>query len=364
MRPALRFLAFLSAALSVLAVAAWLFGRLITDRWEWSQFLSWVPTPAVLFPTLILLLASALSARLAGTPAHGRRAGARMRRLAAMVFVLAMVYMLVFEWRLANAVRPRAVERARSLRLLDWNMTAVERNEQITGPVGAQSPDLAILVNPHSHLSWPPIFESLPALPHTARENSIMVLSRFPILRRASFWMRLPRPADSQGRPETDSRNDPGRAMYLVLDTAASLGRATTVWVIDMPSDERLGRRELAQLAAAAIANWAGQEILTDEAGAVTYRPAGPGFPAPDIITGDFNIPRGSGSLSLLAPAMTNAFDQGGWGWCASWPRVGPIFHIDQTFVGPALRAARYRVLDPTFGYHRMQVADLTPAPP
>ncbi len=36
-------------------VAAWLLGRLVSDRYGWSQWLLWIPTPAVLVVAAIAL---------------------------------------------------------------------------------------------------------------------------------------------------------------------------------------------------------------------------------------------------------------------------------------------------------------------
>ena len=83
------------------------------------------------------------------------------------------------------------------------------------------------------------------------------------------------------------------------------------------------------------------------------------GFPAPDIVVGDFNIPRSAGSLKALGRGYPSAFDQAGRGYMASYPRVRPIFHIDQTFVAPGLRVFDYRLPDIGAGAHRAQVVDI-----
>jgi hypothetical protein len=275
---------------------------------------------------------------------------------------LAGAYMFTVEWRLPNAFRG-APPGAPPLRVVNWNVTGVERAEQITGPVGSWHPDLAILVNPHSHVDWQQVRASFPELPHRTTHAEVVVLSRYPILRMGSLYLGLPEPTDELGHIAPHARFDPGRAMYLELDTTAALGRSIIVWVIDMPSDERLSRWELARSAAGTIASWTGGESRPDERGVMKRSPAGPGFPAPDLIVGDFNIPRGSGSLAFLTRGTRSAFDEAGWGWSVSWPRERPLVHIDQAFLGPALHAARYEVIDPKFGYHRMQVVDIAAAP-
>ena len=158
-------------------------------------------------------------------------------------------------------------------------------------------------------------------------------------------------------------RFDPGRALFLELDAREHLGRNIVVWVLDMPSEPRLSRWVMSKEAREAIARWEGPVV-----GSAGVRGTGK-FPEPDIVVGDFNIVRGAASLSVLLPGMRNAFDMAGAGYAGTWPRHGyrtpiPLVHIDQMFVrsgpGGPVRAARYEVVDPTFGYHKMQVGDFS----
>jgi endonuclease/exonuclease/phosphatase family metal-dependent hydrolase len=91
----------------------------------------------------------------------------------------------------------------------------------------------------------------------------------------------------------------------------------------------------------------------------VQQRPAGPGFPPADLIMGDFNIPRGSASLRQAAQGYPHAHTQAGHGHAGTYPRHRPLVHIDHMFIGPALRARRYQVVDGGVGSHRMQVLDV-----
>ncbi|MCI0632212.1 MAG: hypothetical protein L0Y44_16335, partial [Phycisphaerales bacterium] len=47
-------------ALTVGVVMAWALGRIVTDRFAWSQWLFWIPTPVVLALCALVLLASLL----------------------------------------------------------------------------------------------------------------------------------------------------------------------------------------------------------------------------------------------------------------------------------------------------------------
>ena len=89
----------------------------------------------------------------------------------------------------------------------------------------------------------------------------------------------------------------------------------------------------------------------------------------------DFNIPRGSWSLRALIAHLHNgkdplstsanavsdsAYHQAARRFCASWPRPYPFLHLDQTFLGPKLRAWSYVLRDPGSAEHFAQVVDIT----
>ena len=193
-----------------------------------------------------------------------------------------------------------------------------------------------------------------------------MVLARVPVVRFGMAWLglaALPPETESEG-PRRRGWVDPGRAMFIEFDTTASLGRRTVFWIVDLPSDPKLPRWKLCTDAAAIIRSSSGSIVVEDAQGRHTEASEGKGFPKPDVVLGDFNTPRGSASLSLLTPGMRNAYDEAGAGYSATWPRYGyrtpiPLLQLDQIFIGGGVRAARYEVVDPGFGYHQMQVGDL-----
>jgi endonuclease/exonuclease/phosphatase family metal-dependent hydrolase len=79
----------------------------------------------------------------------------------------------------------------------------------------------------------------------------------------------------------------------------------------------------------------------------------------PDVVCGDFNIPRGSASLELLISGAAEAFATAGTGWGASFPRDWAFLSIDLTFVRAPWRTLRSEIVDFGFGRHRVQVVDL-----
>lgn len=116
-------------------------------------------------------------------------------------------------------------------------------------------------------------------------------------------------------------RRDPGRAMLLQLDTTAATKDTTTYWLIDLPSDISLHRRVVVEEAAEALRNFDGQVIDFDADG-TAHRASrgGRGFPPPDVILGDFNIPRGSGSLARLGADLVPAYSVAGRGMSRRGP--------------------------------------------
>ena len=185
--------------------------------------------------------------------------------------------------------------------------------------------------------------------------------------------------------------------MYLVFDAAgtAKEGLSTdfVVWLMDLPSDPTLSRQNVTRQARAAMDNWKG--VATVRAAADPNKSDAPvqwsnvpaeqlgrrGFPNPDLVIGDFNVPRGSRSLKNLVGDMANAYDQAGAGYTASYQRkvpfaqldgpglIGlvrwmipsdvPFFHIDQAFVAPSLHATRYRTMNLGFGTHWAQFVEV-----
>ncbi len=384
-RRAMRGTTRLLAGLGLGLACVWALSRLITDSWRWSQYLFWVPQEVYLAGVLVLLaLASiiALAGGRAGAPQR-RRAAWRERTALGALAALMIAHTGLVRWRALNALtRTPAGAATNALRVLSWNCTSADTTERVVAPIRAADPDLAILANPHSRVRWSDVAldfaradDPQGARPASdLRENAFVVLSRFAITRAASISLGIPSAPDLDPDDSGPARTDPGRAMFFEIDTRERLGRSTIVWVIDLPSDPRLHRRIVTDLAARAIAEWSGPVRVRDEQGRWRTESSGlHGFPAPDLIVGDFNIPRGSGSLARLTGGRPHAFDRAGLGLAMTWPRapllvphVGfwqtPVFHLDHMFLGPALDAARYDIVDPGAGYHRAQVAELVAA--
>jgi hypothetical protein len=392
LRRSLRVLAIALTMLGLLLVLVWAASRIISDDWRWSQYLYWVPQEAYLVGVLGLLFLACVAARLGGRARDRKRRPAHRPRIVLLICAAGLLsHTLLVRWRVVNLVTRRAPGAdPHAIRVMDWNCTSVDKTQEIAAPLAKIDPDIAIFVNPHSAVAWHDLSRQFGAWNESrgaydkpvaqAWDNGIIVLSRFAITREATISLGIPSAPDldpDEAIAGASAHDDPGRAMFLELDTRERLGHNTIIWVIDLPSDPRLARTKVMDLAARAIREWSGSIRVRDDLGRWHAEPSNlRGFPTPDAIMGDFNIPRGSRSIRRLTGDMPSAFDRAGVGYAASWPRrpmpwpvstkipfIGrdgiAIFHLDQMFLGPALDAIRYDVVDTGAGYHRAQVAEL-----
>ncbi|MCC6661861.1 MAG: hypothetical protein IT437_13355 [Phycisphaerales bacterium] len=308
----------------------WLLGRLTTDRTYLTQYVWWVPT-------LWMVAAAAglgLLGIIVGLGARGR-GGPSRQALAVSCAAAIAVYMMAFEWRL----RPATGRTGAVWTVVSWNASEAGedsiRNQLVESP-----PDLAAVVNS----PWGANFRDLlPEFPVVIHSGAFLLVSRSPVRRWAIMDLFIP--AMEHGVPYG------GRAMFAEVLVS---GVPRTVWVIDLPSDPRLSRKAVTAKAAARLAEWSGPVYVQRDGGWQSETSERPGFPPPDVVMGDFNIPRGSASLATLVPGLVDAFTQGGHGDPASWPRDRPWWALDQVFLRQPLRALHYDVIDPQDGDHRL----------
>jgi hypothetical protein len=347
-----------TAWIALLLMLAGSIGRLLTDRFAWSQFLWWAPGIALAGVAAVLLLTSALAARAGGRPITARR----VRRITALLLLVAILQASVFDLGVLH--RPRRVQAGSALRVLNWNVTWVTDRAAILRTILDADADVTVLVNPHMGVGWNELFGLIPYQYALVYRDGIVVISKYPIHRFGSAWLGiegLPDPDLKQAEDYTQKPyRDPGRALWFDVDAGATLGRSFTIWTMDLPSDPRLSRWRIAGEARAGVERWLGPGMLRNEQGQYRTDPEPVrGFPAPDLLMGDLNIPRGSASLSRLAPGMHNAYADAGRGWAGTYPRRFPLVHIDQMLLGAGVRAAQYRVFDPGIGHHYAQVAEI-----
>lgn len=345
-------------------VAAWIASRMLTDRVWWMQYPWWVPTLAWLALAVLLLGAwwgvDALHAwhrrRRDGTALKEARRR-RARCVLAGLILLMLVHASFVEWRLYRWVAPvRAVEA--DVRIANWNPAVPV--ETLHGPIMELDADVIAIVNQPGSNDVDDLAASLGEDWQVIRLSRLSVISRLPIKRWGFTDLGLEgRVMNSWRFRELDIRMteqyDEGRALFVEVGVGDEL---LVLWVVDLPSDVTLPRRQVMVDAADVLSTYEGRVRRFEGGEAVVERIEG-GFPEPDVIVGDFNTIRGSWSLRGLVGDRTNAFDAAGRGWGATFPRTLPLAQIDQMFVGDGWRTTRYLIFDPGSGHHRAQVGDL-----
>lgn len=354
-RSAARVLARLAAwtcvGLGVLGIVGWLIGVVVSDRELWSQYIAWIS--AWCFG--VLVLGTAIAARVLGGR-RSRRAGWLL--CGAGVGVLAVV--AVVDLRVLNVFVPaRPAQGRAALDVMYWNpakarMTGFERAAMET-----MGGDVVVIANPPGGSNVREVAAAL-GLEHVESRPPLHVLSRFEVT--AWGMTRLGLNTRSRFRNPDGTWGavvDHGRAMFVELDTESVHGGPTTLWILDLPSDPTRHRVEIVQGLLVATREWTPSPVPTRGKGPWGVAPAGwqegTGFPQPDVIIGDLNIPRGSYSIGLMAPGFENAQRRARPGWHFSWPRTPTLLHIDQAFVAPGWSALGYRLVDPGIGFHEAQ---------
>ncbi len=374
-RPGLiaRSLAALSRLLALLVLAGLLLkgiGEFVSDRYPWSQWLEWTPNVLVAAGSLAVLVLATLIARLASRAARPWQLGGRARwvlRAAWAAFVVHAAYTIVVDVPFYRPRPPGPGSLDNSVRVMFWNAAVHERDGWEDAVINAV-PDVVVLVGLSSRDALPKILDKMPQGATRLTYDRFTVLSALPLIRFGFTHLNIEAgegydPRLPEGRR---SQYDPGAAMYVEIGGRREDDRPTTLWIVDLPSDISLSRVRVTREARAAIDAFDGMRMIRTANDSWTIEPgtghAGPkGFPTPDLIIGDFNIPRGAASLSRLNMGFPDAFDQAATGYRASWPRRLPLWHLDQVFLGPRLRAWRYEVRDAGSGAHLMQVVDVTP---
>ncbi|QOJ00175.1 MAG: endonuclease/exonuclease/phosphatase family protein [Phycisphaeraceae bacterium] len=354
-RPAARLahLALRAAAWSILA--AWLLGLALSDRFTWSQFLAWIPSP------IALAAAAALVALAVPLAPRRDRAPHRARFLLPAALLTALLYMLLVQWRYPTFPITHAPAH---LRVIHWN-ASMNIREGWHSTILDHHPDL-LLINPASYQPWDDIRAAFDG--HTILHfHGFAVFSRLPVARYAYLPLGITPGAGLDLRePDALRRHvDTGRALILELDTAGSpLGAPLVVWWLDLPSDISLHRRRVTAQASETLARFTGPWFVRHPDGSYARVSHSSHAPPPDLVIGDLNIPRGSFSLASLTQGLTNAHTLAGAGPAFSYPRELPLWHLDQAFVHPRLAVTDYRVFDPGQGTHRAQSLDLRAAAP
>jgi hypothetical protein len=305
-------------------VIAWILGRVLTDRFAWSQWLWWIPTIAALAAAFVLTILVAMPV------VWGRadRGATRKRSAAASAALLILIggYFFLVEHRFFP--RGGSVDAATpSISVVHWNLGQMPpprgRAAYASALFDMRGADILVLTAPNGIL-W---HESL--LDYLREGEQMIQLGKFVVITRFAV-----------GAPSFVSQESEQQITVLPVDTREALGEGIVIWMADFPSDPKIPRMDFARKLAQLIATR--------------------GLPAPDVVLGDFNITRGSASIEGMFHGLNlhHGYDDAGQGYAASFPRAPlPWWHIDHMYLSRRWRAIEYEMFDPGIGRHKAQRA-------
>ena len=300
---------------AVLALAVLLFSDVVTDSWALLQGLWWVPRLLLALPALLWLIGLFLFARLL------RRDKVESRRLLRWM-ALALLFVVVHLFRVWGFPAER---RADSLRLVHWNACFISESEAVeaVNRILALDADVIILTDAGAPTLGVGVQRFGAAGYQIDSPGRFTVLSRLPVV---------------EARPLIASRSRFVSRVQLLTPKGD-----LSIEAVDLPSMPSLPRAITVRSLVADLA-----QVRSS---------------LPDVLVGDFNITRGSASLSALAPDAHEAFATAGTGWGGSFPRAWPLWPIDLTLVRSPWQAVRSQIVDFGFGRHRVQIVDLQHRP-
>ncbi len=347
--------------LAIALLAVWAVGRVLSDRWLWSQWLSWIPSIAVVVPAFALLAFAQIVRVLTRWKARGtRRRSSRAAIIGRLSFLVAVVW---FARHDVGWSTPPATRQAGSFRVVHWNSSrpAIQGWEERLAALDAD----IYIVQPGWGWNFSTFRAALDPAASLLQTYNHVLVSRFPVEAWTSFSLELkPGEGIDPRLPDLKQiRLDTG--MLIAALVRLPTGEQRLVWVIDLPSDLSLARERVLAHAADMVARFrAGElEILASDP---SGRPVADELLAalkgePDLLIGDFNTPRSSRSLRHMTEGLRDTFVEAGRGWSATFPRRRPLWAIDQAYTGPGLRALDSRVADIGLGSHRAIVVTLQP---
>ncbi|MBL4590705.1 MAG: hypothetical protein JKY96_01970 [Phycisphaerales bacterium] len=364
----------------------WIVGRVLTDQYQWSQFLWWVPPIWAVGSAWILLAVSAVLGKFSL-----RTGGMILRPILTLACIGCSVFVVLGIWRMHrvfNVVTP--VAGPATIRVLHWNQSAYNTKDKAVDFIVPVDADLVLIVNARRNQHRTSLIRALDQMApseederlypgvranfkpnHATIQGDALVLSRFPIIHTGTTWLDNIVDSEETSRPAGQR----GWIMFVELDLSKRYPdgpSSMVVWIVDLPSEPMLWRMTSMQAAVNAVNKWNGVYRVSDGNGNWTAINSDDPFPEPDLVIGDFNTIRGSASLDTLAPATKDAFAQAGHGRAGSWsPRIGNKFlrqpfklsewHIDLALTGHRWSATNYRLINSPVGPHKMQVLDIEP---
>ncbi len=379
----------LCALLGLLILGAWVTGRVLTDQYQWSQYLWWIPPIWMIGSAWGLLLMSAALALFAR-----RLGGIFLRPVLLIACIGSTGYLILGVWHMHRVVLPKSIPDD-AIRIAHWNQAAKKIDQESFGQwILDEQIDIALIANarwgkdrqilldalagyaPLDRERWVNYSYRIKGKPsHFWIQSQALIASRYPMIRtgRVAFG------SAKREQVLTHSSSGLGWVMFIEFDLGNDAKISSdepdplVVWFVDLPSSPSTFRQKMMRQARQAIEQWdgSGWEIGPHVWEQKTFisKP----FPDPDLIIGDFNTLRSSDSLKRIAPDMRDAFEMVGYGRGRSWipgnknrlarlPIKLADWHIDLSLVGKDWQTTRYRIengSDWGSTEHRIQIVDV-----
>ncbi len=372
-----------SALLGVLILLAWITGRVLTDQHHWSQYLWWMPPLwAIGSAWLLLIVSYALAAM------SRRLGGLMLRPLLLMLATGCTLFLVLGVWRVQRVLTRSDARAPGTIRVLHWNQAGQGIDQPAWGKrIKDMNANIVLIANaewgesrqtlleqfayfaPDERVRWVNYSYRLPADPaHYRVEDSALIASRYPMTRTGTVSFGSSR----RQQVLNHSSSERGWVMFAEfdLDPQHDDEPPFVVWFVDLPSNPLGWKRDEIQETKNAIDAWDGRgwtmgRHVWEKTTFDDHR-----LPTPDLVIGDFNTPRGSASLDLLAPGFRDAFAQAGHGRGRSFViHDGDSFEtvffgladiqIDLALTAPGIEVMRYELIHEDASDHAIQVVDL-----
>ncbi|MBC8200498.1 MAG: hypothetical protein H8E86_00515, partial [Planctomycetes bacterium] len=265
---------------TILIFSLWVLGLLLTDRWAWSQWLSWIPA----FFLLVLLLCSVGFCIASRAKTHAVTVGC--------------IFVLVFYWYVFVSNAFTNIENGGALRIVGWTMSYSKQkvSKESAKEVVRLHGDITLLTHGWIVRGEPVIKEWLGVDNKRIINGPFTILTRLPIL-----------------EVRTIIASDGVYLSMFKFDTTQQLGEPLVLWAIDLPSKITIPKIKTAERVNRLLASLDVQR--------------------PDIVMGDFNMTRNSYSMKTMFPELIDASTVAGVGLLASFPMNFPLYHIDHTLL-------------------------------
>jgi hypothetical protein len=282
---------------------AWLIGQIMLDRTWWSQWLLWIPDPALLPAGLMLW--GGLWVR--------RWPWAWTGLVVAMAGPVLFLLLLWSPGRMAPA--------GDSITLLHWTAGPIYGDRAPYGDfIVSQDPDIAI-VEGARRAATTPAFRAWSRDAHVTLRGPFLISSKLPIQSvRMVAWAK--------------------NILLLLLVVELPSGSPLRILVVDLPSDPSVSRSEV---------------LLSSHDFLARLETA------PDLVVGDFNLTQRSYQLRAFMPGMSPDWARCGVGWGGTYPRALPTYRLDHVLSGPNSVVRSITTTDPGVGRHRAQLLELQP---